>query len=132
MEFKKFYNLEEIKKYYIPEINTYMFVENGDYINVAFMFDLEVDANIFANNIKAKDITCLELSTVNLDVYDIKASRIIANNIEALAVNVQDKLVYSGEINIKYSIKHKIVTFIFKRYRRTRYKLVFIFHRFTI
>ena len=104
MEFKKFYNLEEIKKYYIPEINTYMFEENGVYLNVAFMFDLEVDANIFANNIKAKDITCLELSTVNLDVYDIKASRLIVNNIEALTVNVRDKLVYSGEINIKYSI----------------------------
>ena len=104
MEYKKFYNLEEIKKYYVPEINTYMFEENGAYLNVAFMFDLDVDANIFANNIKSKDIICLELSTVNLDAYDIKASRLIVNNIEALTVNVQDKLVYSGEINIRYSI----------------------------
>ena len=104
MEYKKFYNLEEIKKYYVPEINTYMFEENGCYLNVLFMFDVNVDSNIFANNIKAKDIECLELSSVDIDAYDIKASRIIVHNIEALAVNVQDKLVYSGEINIKYSI----------------------------
>lgn len=104
MEYKKFNNLEEIKKYYVPEINTYMFEENGRYLNVLFMFDLEVDSNIFANNIKAKDISCLELSTVDIDAYDIKANRLIACNIEALNVNVSDKIVYSGEINIRYSI----------------------------
>ena len=104
MEYKKFYNLEEIKKYYVPEINTYMFEENGRYLNVLFMFDINVDSNIFANNIKAKDIECLELSTVDIDAYDVKASRLIACNIEALTVNVRDKIVYSGEINIRYSI----------------------------
>lgn len=104
MEYKKFYNLEEIKKYYIPEINTYMFEENGRYLNVLFMFDVNVDSNIFANNIKAKDIECLELSTVDIDAYDIKATKLIAYNLEALTVNVHDKIVYSGKINIKYSI----------------------------
>lgn len=104
MEYKKFNNLEEIKKYYIPEINTYSFEENGRYLNVLFMFDVNVDSNIFANNIKAKDIECLELSTVDIDAYDVKANRLIACNIEALTVNVRDKIVYSGEINIRYSI----------------------------
>ena len=104
MEYKKFNNLEEIKKYYIPEINTYMFEENGRYLNVVFMFDVNVYSNIFANNIKAKDISCLELSTVDIDAYDIKANRLIAYKIEALTVNVQDKIVYSGVINIRYSI----------------------------
>ena len=104
MEYKKFNNLEEIKKYYIPEINTYSFEENGRCLNVLFMFDLEVDSNIFANNIKARDIECLELSTVDIDVYEVRASRLIAYNIEALVVNVRDKIVYSGEINIRYSI----------------------------
>lgn len=104
MEYKKFNNLEEIKKYYVPESNTYMFEENGAYLNVVFMFDVNVDSNIFANNIKAKDIECLEISTVDIDAYDIKAYRLIAYNIEALTVNVRDKIVYSGKINIRCSI----------------------------
>ena len=104
MEYKKFDYLDEIEKYYVKELNTYMFEENGRYLNVVFMFDLKVNANIFANNIKAKDITCLELSTVDIDAYDVKANRLIACNIEALTVDVRDKIVYSGEINIKYSI----------------------------
>ena len=104
MEYKKFECLDEIEKYYVKEINTYMFEENGRYLNVLFLFDFSVKANIFANNIKAKGIVCLELSAVNLDAYDIDASRIIADNIEALTVNVQDKIVYSGKLNIRYSI----------------------------
>ena len=104
MEYKKFHNIEEIKKYYVPEINTYMFEENGVYLNVAFLFDLEVDSNIFANNILAKDITCLELSTIHLDASNIKATKLIADNIKAITANVTDRIVYSGEINIHYSI----------------------------
>ena len=104
MEYKKFNNLEEIEKYYIPEINTYSFEENGHCLNVLFMFDVNVDSNIFANNIKARDIECLELSTVDIDAYDVKANRLIAYNIEALTVNVRDRIVYSGEINIRCSI----------------------------
>ena len=105
MEYKKFECLDEIKKYYVKEINTYMFEENGRFLNVIFLFDFKVNANIFVNNIKAKDIVCLELSAVNLDVYDIHAHRIIANNIEAISVNVQDKIVYSGKLNIRCYIK---------------------------
>ena len=104
MEFKKFYKLEEIEKYYVKEINTYMFEENGMYLNVAFLFNLGVISNIFANNILAQNISCLEIHAVKIDAYDIDAHKIIANNIKALNVNVTDRIVYSGEINIYYSI----------------------------
>ena len=104
MEYKKFHNIEEIKKYYLPEINAYMFEENGAYLNVAFLFDLEVDSNIFASNILAKDITCLELTTIHLDVFNIKATKLFADNIKAITANVTDRIVYSGEIYIYDSI----------------------------
>ena len=104
MGYKKFYNLEEIEKYYVPETNTYRFEENGLFLNVVFMFDINVESNICANNILAKDIVCLKISTVDIDAYDIKATKLIANNIKALAVKVRDTIVYSGEINIGYSV----------------------------
>ena len=104
MEYKKFNNLKEIEKYYVKETNTYMFEENGMYLNVALLFNLGVISNIFAKNILAQDMSCLEIHAVKIDAYDIDAHKIIANNIKALNVNVTDRVVYSGEINIYYSI----------------------------
>ena len=54
---KEFHSLNEIEKYYYEKSNTYVFKENGKYINtVVFNFDLEVKSNIHARNINAKDI----------------------------------------------------------------------------
>ena len=103
-EFKKFYNLEEIEKYYNEKTNTYSFEENGMILNVIFMFDLKTTSNIFANNIIAQDIECLNISASNIDAFNINAISIIANDIYALVVNVSDKIVYSGMLNIRRSI----------------------------
>ena len=60
---KEFNSLEEIKKYYDKESNTYIFKEDGAYIDlVIFKFDLNVDANIEAKNIIANNIDALDIS----------------------------------------------------------------------
>ena len=62
---KEFHSLNEIEKYYYEKSNTYVFKENGKYINtVVFNFDLEVKSNIHARNIHAR----------NINVWDIKRS----------------------------------------------------------
>ena len=102
-EYKKFYNLEEIKKYYNEKTNTYSFEENGMYLNVIFLFDLEVNSNIYANNIIAERMTCLNISASSLDASNITANRIIANIICANTVNVKGNIIYSEKIVIRFS-----------------------------
>ena len=83
---KEFNNLEEIKKYYDKETNTYVFKENGEYIDlVVFNFDLDVKANIDAMDIKARNINVLDI-----DSTDIKAYGIVANNIYACNITTND------------------------------------------
>ena len=103
MEYKKFYNLEEIKKYYVEKTNTYSFEENGFYLNVIFLFDLEVNSNIYANNIIAECMKCLNITASSLEATSITANRIIANIICANAVNVKGNIIYSEKIVIRFS-----------------------------
>ena len=104
MEFKKFYNVAEIEKYYNEKTNTYSFEENGMILSVLFMFDLKTTSNIFANNIIAQNIECLKISASNIEAFNIKAISIIARDIDAFVINVSDKIVYSGMLNIRCSI----------------------------
>ena len=104
-EYKKFYNLEEIEKYYNEKTNTYSFEENGVYLNVIFLFDLEVNSNIYANNIIAERMTCLNISASSLDASNITANRIIANIICANTVNVKGNIIYSEKIVIRFSTR---------------------------
>lgn len=91
---KVFNSLEEIQKYYDEKSNTYIFKENGDYIDlIVFNFDLDIDANIdawcidalnvSAANIKAYDIDTRDLHALNIDAWDIYAWDIEACNIAA-------------------------------------------------
>ena len=104
-EYKKFYNLEEIEKYYVEKTNTYSFEENGHYLNVIFLFDLEINANIYANNIIAERMKCLNISASSLEATIITANRIIANIICANAVNVKGNIIYSEKIIIRFSTR---------------------------
>ena len=114
-EYKKFYNLEEIEKYYNEKTNTYSFEENGVYLNVIFLFDLEVNSNIYANNIIAERMICLNIiaermiclniSASAIDASNIVANRIIANIICANAVNVKGNIIYSDKIVIRFSTR---------------------------
>ena len=56
---KEFESLEEIQKYYDKETNTYVFEENGSYIDlVVFNFNLSIDANIEAFDKNGWTSTC--------------------------------------------------------------------------
>lgn len=117
---KEFNNLEEIKKYYIKEINTYVFKENGEYIDVViFNFDLDVKANIDAMNINAWninayninawDINALDIIAKNINASNIDASNIDANNISYFAVcfaynNIKCKSIKGRRSNAKHFV----------------------------
>ena len=94
MTIKEFNSLEEIEKYYDEKSNTYIFKENGVYIDlVVFNFDLDTSANIEAGcidamninavDIKAWDIDTRDLNALNIDACDIYAWDIYACNIAA-------------------------------------------------
>ena len=53
LEFK---TLEECKKYYNKDTNTYKFVENKEYLDIKISFDFKADANIIAQDIRAWNI----------------------------------------------------------------------------
>ena len=98
---KEFNSLEEIQKYYDKDTNTYVFEENGSFIDlVVFNFDLSIDANIeafdikalniTANDINASDIKSWDIEVRDIIAYDIKAHYIIANNVYAHDINAWD------------------------------------------
>ena len=72
-------NMEEMKKYYVEEVNTYVFEDD-----VKFLFDVEVNANITANNhIKAWNITAWNITANYIMAWNINADDIYASNINA-------------------------------------------------
>ena len=79
---KEFNSIEKLKKYYNKETNTYIFKENGEYIDlIKFNFDLNIKANIDACDIDARDI-----KAIDIDARDIKARNIKADNIIYYAI----------------------------------------------
>ena len=86
---KEFNSLKEIQKYYDEKSHTYIFKENGEYIDlVIFNFDLNVNANIEALNISAIDINAWIIEAKNIEAWDIKALDIKAQDISYYAVCV--------------------------------------------
>ena len=85
---KKFNNLDEIQKYYDEKTNTYIFKENGEYIDlVIFDFNLDINANIDCWNINAKNIKAWNIVAFNITANDIIVHNIIALNIFAYNIN---------------------------------------------
>jgi len=82
-----FYNLEEMKPFYIKETNSYVFDDN-----ITIKFHLKVDANIDAWNINAWDIDAWNINAWDIDAWDINAWDIdawdiLAGNINARNIN---------------------------------------------
>ena len=90
---REFNSLDEIQKYYNKETNTYIFKENGEYIDlIKFNFDLNIESNIKAVNIKAvninaNDIKCRSIRALNINAKDINAYEIDAYTIKAKKIN---------------------------------------------
>ena len=85
---KEFNNLEEIQKYYDEKTNTYVFKEDDDeYIDlVIFNFDLEIESNIDACDIKAFNISAFNIEACDISAFDIKAHSIDSNEISAYEI----------------------------------------------
>ena len=93
---REFINPEEIEEYYNKTTNTYVFEEDGDYIDVIiFYFDLKVDANINACDIIAKNITAHDIDAWNIKADNIDAYDIYADNIEAYNIKARDISYYA-------------------------------------
>ena len=99
---KEFNNLEEIEKYYIKDINTYIFKEDGEYIDlVMFNFNLDVKANIEVCNVIARDISAWNIDAYNINAWDINARNISAFNINAgniHAMNIEARCINARDI----------------------------------
>ena len=107
---KEFNNLEEIQKYYDKKTNTYIFKENGEYIEfVIFHFDLDIDANIDAFTIIGRDIKALNIEASDIDACDIKVKDLYADNIEADNIKATN-IVYLAVCFAYNTIKCKSIT----------------------
>ena len=88
---KEFNSLEEIKKYYDKDTNTYIFKEDDDLIDsVIFNFNLKVSANIVAGDIYALNIYANDIVACNINTRDIRANDIYAWDIMANDINAKD------------------------------------------
>ena len=79
----KFNSLEDIKKYYNKNTKTYEFIEDGIRLDVEFAFDLEINGNINARDIKAQYINACDIKELDIKAHNIKARDINAYDIKA-------------------------------------------------
>ena len=69
---KEFNSLEEIEEYYDEKSNTYIFIEDDEYIDlVVFNFDLDTSANIEAWDIYAWNIYACNIAAENIKARNI-------------------------------------------------------------
>ena len=110
MIIKQFNNLEEIQKYYDEGTNTYVFKENGSYIDlVIFEFNLETGSNIDACDIKARNIKAKNIYSFDITAYNIDACYIYARDIKAVNINVENIVYYAVCVAYK-NIKCKLIS----------------------
>ena len=84
---KEFNSLDEIQKYYDEKSNTYIFKENGAYIDLVVLnFDLDVEANIDAGCIKALNINAINIKAWNIYTKDLDAYDIVAWDVYSLDI----------------------------------------------
>lgn len=106
---------EEMTLFYVKETDTYVF--NGD---VEFTFDLQVDSNIEAWNVKARNIEAWNVKAMDVKAKDINAKDMRAWNIEAqnikawdiealdiIAWNIEAKDINAIDVKITGDIKGK-------------------------
>lgn len=82
---KQFNSIEDMEQYLNGDTRTYNFFENGERLDIEITFDLNIWANIIANDIHAKNIVAGDM-----DARDIKAGNITAGDISALDITAQD------------------------------------------
>ena len=109
MIIKQFNNLEEIQEYYDRSTNTYVFKENGSYIDlVVFEFNLETDSSIDAWDIKAWNIKAHEIFSRDINAAVINAHNIYARNIIAWSI-IAENISYNAVCFAREDIKCKSI-----------------------
>jgi len=102
-------NLEEMKKYYDKQTNTYVF-----YDDVEFNIDIEVESNIKACDINAHNINAWNIEARDINARDINARDINARDINARDINARDINAYNIKaLDINY-FAYCIAYYIFK------------------
>ena len=107
---KEFNSLEEIQKYYDVKSNTYVFKEDGDYIDlVVFNFNLNIQANIDAKDIGALNIDASDIKAMNIEAWDINVWNIEAQDISYYAAcfaykNIKCKSIKGRRNNAKHFV----------------------------
>ena len=102
---KEFNDLKEIEKYYDKESNTYEFKEDGEHIDlVVFNFNLNIKANIVADDIKARDITAYNIIAWNIVAYDINAGNINYYAVCFAYKNIKCKSIKGKRIKSKHFV----------------------------
>ena len=106
---KEINNLDEMKKYYDENTNTYIFKEDGEYIDlVIFNFDLDIKANIDACDINARDINAWNIESCDINAININAYDIIADDINAYDIKANN-IIYFAVCFAYESIKCKSI-----------------------
>ena len=90
MKTKTFNSLEELKKYYNEETNTYIFREGENWFNVDIQFNLKIESNIKAWDINARDINAWDINAWDINARDINAWDINARDINARDIKACD------------------------------------------
>lgn len=110
-------NLDELKKYYNNEYNSYEIInDKQEYIDAKITFDLDIDADLFCRNLDSYDINVHEhdIEATNIDAGDITAHSIRARNIDALKIEAYeircDNYIYAGTIIADYVEAQHTVT----------------------
>ena len=87
-------NREEMEKYYVKEVNTYVFKDN-----VEFLFEVEVKAHIKAHNIKIHNIKAW-----NINAYDINADNINYYAVCFASANIECNTIKGRRPNAKHFV----------------------------
>ena len=90
-------NQKEMKEYYDEKVNTYVFKDN-----VEFLCEVNVEAHIKANDIRALNIKACDINANNINAHNIIAVNINAQNIDAFDIcahNIKALNIYANDIN---------------------------------
>ena len=87
---KVFNSIEEMKNYYDEETNTYNFRGKNTIEKIILNFDLNIESDIVAYDIRATSITAKNIHARDIMVWEINACDIKAININAGVIQARD------------------------------------------
>ena len=108
-----FNNLKEMKRYYDEETDSYIFKENGKFIDeIIINFDLNIESNIEAHNVRGTSITAKNIHVRNISAWEINAYDIDSRCIDVGVIQARDIYtstieamdIYARDINATFGI----------------------------